>query len=283
MRTLKRNRPRTLSAAAAGLSVLALVPPPTSAGGGAASAGDPANRVLAIEFAGSVLGLRLVRAEIQADLNGDEYVARSLFRTTGLARFFEASQIEAASGGTISTLGLTPYTYAHDDQGEKKRRLVSFDYRVDDVVVHVDPPFGDLGEPPANAAQRREALDPVSAMLAMAMGGGDAPCTRTVPVFDSRLRYDLVFTSLGADVVRTRAYEGPAHKCEVRYTPVAGFDPTDLEEGKEAYETPIYVWLAPLADGVTAPVLATANFRHEFPRLNVRVEALSATLTENAS
>ncbi len=278
----KRNAPRPHCVALTALSLVALLAAPAAAGGGRGDAAA-SERVLAIEFAGSVLGLRLVRAEIHADVTGDEYVARSLFRTTGLARFFEASQIEAASGGTISAHGLTPYTYAHDDQGEKKRRVISFDYRVDDVVVSVDPPFGDLGEPPASAAQRREALDPVSAMLAMAMDGGATPCARTVPVFDSRLRYDLVFKPLGADVVRTRAYEGPAHKCEVRYTPVAGFDPTDLEEGKEAYETPIYVWLAPLGDGITAPVLATASFRHEFPRLNVRVEALSATLTDKAS
>ncbi len=252
----------------------------TAASGEPPAVADLDGQTLRMQYAGSALALRLVEAELSADIADGAYVAQADFRSVGLLRFFEAATVTAASGGLMEPTGLSPFTYAHDDVGDKKRRLVTFDYTPEDVVVDVKPPFGDLGDPPATAEQKLEALDPVSALLAITVEGGASPCERTVPVFDSRLRYDLVLSSEGVEPVKTSAYEGEAHKCLVRYIPIAGYDPSDLED--EGYQTPVHMWLAPVAEGVHAPVLIKATFRNTFPRLDVRVEALDVHIGPTA-
>ncbi|MCG8442795.1 MAG: DUF3108 domain-containing protein [Caulobacterales bacterium] len=244
-----------------------LTPP---AEGAAVMTGD---RNLTLSYNGRIVGLRVMKAFVQADIGERSYSAASAFRSAGIVGLFKTSTVNSSVSGERASHDFAPRAYRHVEVSGKKRRAVALAYEPGGVEVEVDPPFGDRGFPPPSETHMAEALDPLSAILAIAHPNGDPPCSRRTPVFDSKLRYDLVFSDAGREHVRTRAYRGPAYKCRAAYVPIAGFDREDLEENVEVYETPIYVWLADLGDGLLAPVRVAASFQVGPMPIGVEVEA----------
>lgn len=229
-----------------------------------------ADESLRLEYAGSILGFRVMRADVAAQFTGARYEGETLFRSAGIVGFFKTSKVEAKVSGLDGGRTLTPTAYEHVETIGKKVRNVDLDYRADDVMVTANPRISSLGEPPTTPALRREALDPVSAILAIAAKGGAYPCDRTVPVFDSKLRYDLRMEFAGVEDVRTRGFKGAAVHCRIFYTPIAGFDPEDLAD-PQVYATPIHVWLGEVAPGVQAPVRVQVRVAGRIP-IDARVD-----------
>ena len=85
-----------------------------------------------------------------------------------------------------------------------------------------------MGHPPATPAQRRGAVDQLTAIAVMLTPSGD-PCARTIPVYlDGRSRFDFAFRPNGQVAVNTSAYQGQALRCTVDFRPIAGFsDPQE--------------------------------------------------------
>ncbi len=229
------------------------------------------SRQVRLTYNGRMAGLRVMKATFDVDLAADSFAAVSGFRAAGLAGFFKSSTVSSDTTGRLVGGRVKPGDYHHVEVSGDKRREIVLRRRRGEVKVRARPRLGSLGEPPASEDQKREALDPLAAWLAIMLESPAAPCDRRVPVFDSKLRYDLVFTSGGVDDIRTRGYAGPAEKCVVRYRPIAGYDPEDLAD-EDVYKTPIYVWLATVEPGVRAPVRVAASFRAGVVRVPMRVE-----------
>lgn len=225
-----------------------------------------------IAYTGRFMGLPVMKAWLAAHMTDSAYETESSFRSAGIAGFFKTSRVDAQARGARRPDSLALERYGHLEWSGRKQRAVAISHWDGDIAVQVEPPLVDLGEPPPTEAHVREALDPLSAILSITFEGGQTPCARTTPVFDGKLRYDLVFTPVAREEVRTRAYRGPAWRCRAHYRPVAGFDPSDLANG-EVYDTPIHIWLTDRDDGVTAPVRIATRFELAFLRLSVRVEA----------
>jgi hypothetical protein len=69
---------------------------------------------------------------------------------------------------------------------------------------------------------QQSTIDPMTATLQALF----SECRGSLPVFDGRRRYDLMFTDVGlADVPRARGamYSGPARRCRADIKPLAGF------------------------------------------------------------
>lgn len=135
--------------------------------------------------------------------------------------------------GTVAADGtLRPTNYQH--QGGRRRedrpngRLIRATFSANDVVTTATPGPANMGDPPATAAQRRNVIDQITAIAAMATPSGD-PCSRTMNIYmDGRARFDLVFAPNGEVDVNTRAYRGRAQRCRVQFRPLAGFgDPQE--------------------------------------------------------
>jgi hypothetical protein len=241
-----------------------------------AHAADDARERISLEFVGRVALMPMMRAQVDAEVWPDRYEGGVTFRSAGVLGFFRPARIEGRGRGWRGESGLTPDAYRHVEINGRKRREVSLAYEPADVVVEATPPFGSLGEPAPTAEQRRQALDPLSMILQITLQSGPEPCARVVPVFDSKLRYDLEFHPDGVEEeLNTAGYRGPAVRCRVYYRPIAGYDPEDLADD-DVYATPIRVWLAEIAPGVTAPALIRARFASAILPLSVKLELREA-------
>jgi hypothetical protein len=135
--------------------------------------------------------------------------------------------------GTVAADGtLHPTNYQH--QGGRRRedrpngRLIRASFTANDVVTTATPGPANMGDPPATREQRRNTIDQITAIAALAVADGN-PCSRTLRIYmDGRARFDFVLTPNGNVNIDSRAYRGPGVRCRVQFRPIAGFgDPQE--------------------------------------------------------
>lgn len=149
------------------------------------------------------------------------------------------------TGGPMQQLfpwGVNAETVGRMTQGLARPDRFRFDSMTAGRPRHMAIDFGPNGarvaraEPPVASGvpmeATRGAFDPMTAFVhvgrALAAGQG---CNMTVPVFEGRWRYDLVLRDHGREQLQPTAMApvgGQAHRCEVGFRPVAGFDPRQL-------------------------------------------------------
>lgn len=201
-----------------------------------------------IRYGGRVFGIPVMKASISADFVGEKYAARADFRTSGLLSIFSKVQVIASATGEVKNGKLKSKEYWHKELDGRKNRELSMSYGKELVTIRVDPPLYTMGDPPASMQQRLEALDPVSALLALTVSNTAAQqCKGSIKVFDGKQRYDLRMQAGEIKTIRTRAYKGKALRCQVWYIPVAGFDADDLRNPEE-YQKPVTMWLSKSKD-----------------------------------
>ncbi|MGD2131533.1 MAG: DUF3108 domain-containing protein [Maricaulaceae bacterium] len=232
---------------------------------------------LRILYNGYFLAFRVMKADVTADVGDGEYAASAVFRTAGIAGWFDDSEIEARTYGALNGQGVEPRRYQHTNHASSKNRIVAIDFQDDATVPVVTPEFGSPGDPAPTPDDLFGSLDPISTFVTIALDGGDQPCNRTVEVFDGKQRFDLTLRAVETERVFTRAYDGDALHCHVFYTPVAGFDPEDLAD-PEDYARPMSIWLAEFGDGRWAPVRIHARVSG----VTARIEAKSVQVEASA-
>lgn len=227
-------------------------------------------REIDVSYNGYFIGLRVMKAVVEFDQEGDDYAVDAGFRTAGLLGFFNDSEINAKARGEAGDAGLQPRSYEHRNLKSSKNRVIRIHFEDGVARPDVNPPFGSAGDPAPTEEHLSGAFDPLTTLMAISFE--NAGCGKTVPVFDGKQRYDLRFTDPVNTNVRVRGYDGPAVRCHVFYTPVAGFDPEDLAE-PGVYERPFEIWV-PTREGVPrVPV----RIRGDVSGLSVAVEARDIT------
>lgn len=107
---------------------------------------------------------------------------------------------------------------------------------------------------PVTTEQLRGVLDPMTgAFLRMRP---DLPradprvCDETIPVFDGKLRFDIVLEPKQQVQVKGDApdgYSGPAAVCGVKFVPISGYRPGDRAVNyMSSHSDAIEIWLVPL-------------------------------------
>ena len=207
------------------------------------------------------------RAIIDARITPESYAVDSRVTAAGILDWFVDYSSTLNSRGKITGNGVKPVYYqALDDEG-RKNRMTKITYRPDHVDVDVEPPYGNWGDPPASPEQKLESVDPMTALVLMAMNAQatpEDPCQGTVPIFDGKGRYNL-HMSLHRHVNKldAKGWKGPAFICNVKYEEVAGYKKKTQEE-KDAIQRDlkwINIILADLGPGE--------------PRVPIKIEARS--------
>lgn len=73
---------------------------------------------------------------------------------------------------------------------------------------------------PVTEQQLKNVLDPLSAIMALSLGNQVDPCDRTLPIFDGKQRFDIVFKPTGK-----AAGPGGGMICRVNLVPISGHRP----------------------------------------------------------
>jgi hypothetical protein len=172
-------------------------------------------------------------ARLRINTNGPNYAAVFNREASGVARWAvgNSQDYKQNARGSMTPEGLRPQSY--ERSGGRRGRVVRVAFTGADVVTTATPALGSMGNPPASRAQRLEAIDDVSAFVAMVFGvvGAD-PCARTIRIYDGRQRYDLALRPNGTQRVNIQGFRGEARRCSVSYRPLAGFtDPTSAKNG----------------------------------------------------
>jgi len=138
------------------------------------------------------------KATIEANVYPDHYDLVTRASAAGIIDWFVNYSSTLISKGVITDDGLQlRYYKAADDEG-RKNRTTEIVHNGDEVEVEVTPKHGSLGDPAATMEQKVEAMDPISALLQLAVAAesdGKTPCNGTARIFDGKARYNLLKNS----------------------------------------------------------------------------------------
>lgn len=219
----------------------------------AAPAGASADARLHVNYLASVTGIQVGRGEFIVDISDTGYAAAGTAKVTGIAKLVSSGHGSVSATGNFVNGNLSPATYATNSVTDKKKEEIHIAL-ANSVVSRfsVIPPVKPSRQRvPVTEEHRKGVLDPMSAAIIAAPGNDDllAPenCNRTLPIFDGRQRYDLVFhyerTETAKDV---KGYSGKMLVCRVDYRPIAGHKPDRMQVKYMEDNKNIFVWLAPI-------------------------------------
>lgn len=184
--------------------------------------------------------------------------------TTGVADFLFDWALIAEADGRLADGGVRPDHYLSDVLQRGRKRDVTLRFASDGAITAaIEPPPESDDREPVTPEQRRGAIDPASAVLAVlrALAAVD-DCHWTVPVFDGRRRYDLELLDGGHETLTPGdhgRYGGEATRCDFRFKPIAGYQKTGSRRQGANEERTYRGWVAPALPG--------------FPPIPVRIEA----------
>lgn len=218
------SRPRWAIAA---LSTVALAISGLPAVAGAAKLPAKVSAVYAISFNGFDIGSFRFESEVRGKtyvLNGDAELSALLgaIKWRGISR----------SSGTLGKNGPKPSGYMLSFNGSAQSGSVKVGFGRGQVTsASIVPPFGMAhDEVPLTRQHLKNAIDPLSAVMALSFGTAKNPCNRKLAVFDGKQRFDLKLGYKGKRAAHGFAGQGgrapAAVVCGVRYNPLGGFRPT---------------------------------------------------------
>ena len=228
----------------------------------AAEITNTAGEGVTVQYAGSVMIFQVANIVISSTFQEETYQASARFTAAGLAALFTDADIEAGVSGYREGPRLQPWRYSHLNHASSKNRIVGIDFPEGVATPDINPPFGNMGEPPASAEERLGAADPLSALLSVGLGSvadENGRCAGTLPIFDGRARYNLRFEYGGEDRIRTRAWRGDAQVCHAYYEPISGYEEDEFPSDDVIAE-PITMWFAPVeGTNIHVPVRIRTN------------------------
>lgn len=172
-------------------------------------------------------GARIVELTLEFSVTGEQYRISSRQASVGIVRWVFPFESRTDVAGRFLAAATEPSSYRVKGEFRGKARSVEMDYRDGELVrSQIVPDNAEDERDEVTAEQRAGAIDPVSAVMAVIrqMNEGRG-CEARLPVFDGRMRYDIVFKDAGPrEVPRegSSVFAGTAEVCEFAWVPIAG-------------------------------------------------------------
>jgi hypothetical protein len=209
---------------------------------------------LEAHYSASLAGLPIGKGSWVIDIGDGHYTAAASGATTGLIKVFVGGSGRGAAQGTMANGKSVASNYSATIKAGKHAEEIRMTVAAGAVKeFKVEPPEDPNPKRiPVTDEQRHGVLDPMTASLAVVPGTGEVVspqvCSRTLSVFDGKMRYDLKLAYKRTEQVKAeKGYSGPAVVCSVVFSPVAGFIPTRAAIKYLAKRDDIEVWMAPIA------------------------------------
>ena len=138
------------------------------------------------------------------------------------------------------------------------------------VEASIEPTYPEWGQPATTDEQKTQARDPLSSLIAMASDvGATQRCAGDYMTFDGRWLYRIEVRRGEMEYLNHGPYRGWTMRCQLRYFPVAGFEPSD--QGYRDPPPPGNIWFA-LIEGrrFAPPVRVTMPLPLGTAQLNLR-------------
>ena len=196
-------------------------------------------------------GFSLGEFHLTVTFQGIAYEIEGNGRFSLLAGALYRGEGVATSAGKLTKAGPEPatFTLSYKGGGKKERRRMEFaDGAVSQVSV-VPRKKESRRRVPVTEEQLQSVLDPLSAAF-LHLRTENTVCDHTLPVFDGRLRFNIVLTPKRADSLPKEApaeLSGAAAVCEVKFVPIGGHKPNNSGIKSMSETDQIEVWLARLA------------------------------------
>jgi Protein of unknown function (DUF3108) len=238
------------------------------------------NAVYRIQWLGAHIGDFKIRSAI----TNRRY---NLQATADVSVFFGAVSWHGATNsyGMMSANGPVPQNYSFKYATNDKREAIEVRFQqrmVQDIIIN-PPARPGAHAVPITAAHLQNVVDPLSAVVLLSQmrlsrQGGEV-CDKRIPIFDGRIRYDLVLSPKGTRAISgSGKLRGVAHVCKIHYVPIAGHKAGKQGGDYATGNTGIEVWLVPVPEaGLLIPYyvhvptpagtasLVTAKFDLETP------------------
>lgn len=211
-----------------------------------------AAEVVKARYSVSLIGLRIGEANAIGAIERAAYRIDLDARLTGVADWLAHLKMALASSGEIRNGVVLPAAYATTSANSHETRTLRMALNAGTVkAVEISPPFDDIGgRVPVTAANKRNILDPTSALIMAVPPGeplvGPAACNRTLPIYDGVVRFDVMMSYAGTRNVSVKGYSGPVSVCSVRYRPISGHMANSRSAKFMADNHEIEAWLAPI-------------------------------------
>jgi hypothetical protein len=208
--------------------------------------------VVKARYAVNFSGFHIGDATALGSLAPSRYQVDLSAKLTGLAAMIASVQMAVASQGAIHHGTVAPAAYATTAANSRETRTVRMSLNAGTVkAVEISPPFEDReGRVPVTDAQKRNVLDPTSALIMTVPPGqplvGPSACNRTLPIYDGVTRFNITMSYVGTRNVTAQGYSGPVSVCAVRYVPVSGHKRDSKSTQFMAENRHIEAWLAPV-------------------------------------
>jgi len=208
------------------------------------------------------IGAHIGDFRIRSSITNRQY---SLQADANISVFFGSVtwQGVTSSSGLMTANGPAPQNYVFRYQTGNRGETVELRFQqkmVRDILIN-PPARPGARAAPITAAHLQNVVDPLSALVLLsqarlAKNTGEGACNKRLPIFDGKIRYDLVLSPKGTrPIAGVGKLRGIAYVCGVRYVPIAGHKMGKPGENDYATgNTGIEVWLVPLPEaGLIVP------------------------------
>lgn len=192
---------------------------------------------IAADYDGRLL-VKVFEMHVEQKATASSHSSTARFTSYGVLAAFKKLDQRVSSSGRIARGNPQPGHFWFQNFAGQKKRRVETTWAGGDVSTKVNPPYINMGEPPATKAQKLAAADPLTQLMRMTLNGSRGQvCSRTVRFFDGKQLYDLVFSNPRASKVSARQAQMKLTnlvRCDVRFIEVAGFKakpPSQRDQG----------------------------------------------------
>lgn len=199
-------------------------------------------------------GIGIGDFKITSDMNNDQYAIQARARISVLAGMLFEWRGDTSSTGQVMARRPHPLTYSFGYRtGDKGENIdVKFSNNVVEEIAVSPPQRQNPSRIPVTRKHMLNVVDPLSAVVMLTNIGsnksGTEVCSRRLPIFDGKQRYDIKLSYKGTKAVSVaNGYNGPAFICKVKFLPIAGHRPGDKDNEYAAQSEAMELWMIPLS------------------------------------
>jgi hypothetical protein len=207
-------------------ALAAFLPPAPLATAGPAPSGISPARVDA-SYQITLNGFDLGSFRFKSNVGRNEYTLDTDVRISALLGVFQWKGV-THSAGVVKAKSPQPANFKFDYESSIRSGSVKMGFNGEEIDnLSVVPVLAEAPDTvPLTRSHLKGVLDPLSAILAITHTDATQPCGRTFQIFDGRQRFDIALRFARKEALPGGSGE-TAIVCRVKYTPIAGYRPTE--------------------------------------------------------